>query len=253
MKEAELAAAAKMDSSALRTWLVTGASGGIGEAVVRRVAAAGDRVVLVARGERVVTAAASLGDHALAIQADIAEAASLVRSLARLRESIPAIDVLVNCAGVHSGGKVGKLPLDGWQRVISTNLTGVFNTVDACLKLMPDGASIVTVGSVVGRRGFPGDSAYGSAKAGLIGLTRVLAAELAPRRIRANLVAPGLVTTDMMAGLSQASREQLIARVPLGRFARPDEIAAVICWVADSTYMTGSVISVDGGMSAVIG
>ena len=124
------------------------------------------------------------------------------------------------------------------------------DSIQTALRLMQDGASVVNVGAVVGFRGFPGDSPYGASKAGLAGLTRVLAVELAPKKIRVNLVIPGLIITEMTSQLDEKAMNKLLERIPLGRVGREEEIADVIWWVAGSTYMTGAVIPTDGGMMA---
>src|SRR5262249_32980129 len=128
------------------------------------------------------------------------------------------------------------------------NLSGPFHAIRAALPHMNDGGSIVNIGAVVGLRGFAGDSAYGASKAGLSGLTQVLAMELARRGIRVNLVVPGFVSTEMTAGVSEKAREKLVARIPLRREGKAEEIAEVVWWVAGSTYMTGSTIATDGGL-----
>jgi NAD(P)-dependent dehydrogenase (short-subunit alcohol dehydrogenase family) len=122
--------------------------------------------------------------------------------------------------------------------------------IKAALGLMGDGGSVVNIGAVVGLRGFPGDSPYGASKAGLSGLTQVLAVELAPKNIRVNLVVPGLVMSEMTSEVDGKAMERLLARIPLGRVGRAEEIAEVICWVARSTYMTGAIIPTDGGLMA---
>lgn len=132
--------------------------------------------------------------------------------------------------------------------MLATNLTGAFELARTVVPRLKEGASIVNVGAVVGFRGFPGDVAYGAAKAGLNGLTQVLAVELAPRGIRVNLVIPGVVDTDMTSALAGRARDRLIAAIPMGRTGLAEEIAQVIAGVADSTYMTGSIVATDGGL-----
>jgi NAD(P)-dependent dehydrogenase (short-subunit alcohol dehydrogenase family) len=166
----------------------------------------------------------------------------------QVAEAWGGIDVLVNNAGLHRGGKVERLELSDWHAVLSTNLSGPLHCVRAVLPHMPDGGSIVNVGAVVGFRGFPGDSAYAASKAGLSGLTTVLAVELAARQIRVNLVVPGFVMTEMTASIGDKARDRLISRVPLRRVGTEEEIAHVIWWVSGSTYMTGAVIPTDGGL-----
>ena len=132
--------------------------------------------------------------------------------------------------------------------MLAVNLSGALHCVRAVLPHMSAGGSIINIGAVVGFRGFPGDSPYGASKAGLAGLTQVLAIELAKRQIRVNLVIPGWIETEMTAGLSGTARERLIARIPMRRAGTENEIGDVIWWVAGSTYMTGATIPTDGGL-----
>ncbi len=236
-----------------RVWLITGASRGIGHALAARAIGAGDRVALLARGEAVHAAAAALGDRALGVQADVADPASVEAAVATVVDKFGRLDVVVNNAGLHRGGKVGRLALEDWQAVLDTNLTGSLNVISSAREHLQAGSAIVNVGAVVGFRGFPGDAAYGASKAGLSGLTRALAIELAPKDIRVNLVIPGLVLTEMTGGLSDKALDSLRATVPMGRYGEADEIAAVIEWVARSSYMTGAFVPVDGGLMSSFG
>ncbi len=158
------------------------------------------------------------------------------------------LDVLVNNAGLHKGGKVESIVEADWEASLATNLSGPLRAIRALLPHMQAGGSIVNIGAVVGFRGFPGDSAYGASKAGLAGLTQVLASELARKQIRVNMVVPGFVMTDMTAGVSEKARDKIIAKIPLRRLGTPAEIADVCFWVSGATYMTGSVIFTDGGL-----
>lgn len=166
-----------------KVWLVTGASRGIGLEVARRVVAAGERVALLARGEAVLTAAEELGENAMGLQADVSDSASVQASVDKVLAKWGRIDSIVNNAGLHRGGKVGRLALEDWQAVINTNLTGALNVISAARSSLSEGGSIVNVGAVVGFRGFPGDTAYAASKAGLAGLTRALAIELAVKAL----------------------------------------------------------------------
>jgi 3-oxoacyl-[acyl-carrier protein] reductase len=170
-----------------------------------------------------------------------------------IEQASGSVDVLVNSAGVHRGGRIDQLSTTAWAEVIATNLTGAFTVVRAARPVLSTGASVINIGAVVGLRGFPGDVAYGSAKAGLSGLTQTLAIELAPHGIRVNLVIPGFVETSMTAGLSERSRAAIVDGIPLGRPGRPEEIADVVWAVAGATYMTGSTVAVDGGLLASFG
>lgn len=227
---------------------MTGGSRGVGLATARIAAARGDRVAVMARSVDRDRLAATLGPASLAIAADVSDPGSVAAAVEQVGDAWGGVDVLVNNAGLHRGGKVGRLPLDDWDAVLATNLSGPLHCVRAVLPHMGEGGSIVNVGAVVGFRGFSGDSAYGSSKAGLAGLTRVLAIELAPRLIRVNLFIPGFVITEMTQQIDERAREQLLERIPLRRAGTEDEMAEAIWWIAGSTYMTGSVVAADGGL-----
>jgi 3-oxoacyl-[acyl-carrier protein] reductase len=240
-------------SDARRRWIVTGASRGIGAAIAARALSGGGRVALLARSSAVLDAAGEAGPGALGVRADVTDPESVAQAVERVVSAWGGVDVLVNNAGVHRGGKVDRLNPQDWGEVLTTNLTAPLTMTQAVLPHMEAGSSIVNIGAVVGFRGFPGDAPYGAAKAGLAGLTRVLAIELAGRGIRVNLVVPGFVETEMTSGLSERARQLVIDRIPLGRTGTADEIAAVVVWVAESPYMTGSVVATDGGLLAAMG
>lgn len=235
-----------------RTWVVTGGSRGIGRSVVDRVVEAGDTAVVLARSEP-GDWPATVRDRVHTVAMDVSDPVSVTAAFDEVERRCAAVDVLVNSAGIHRGGRIERLADGDWAEVIATNLTGAFHVTRAALPLMGRGGSIVNVGAVVGLRGFPGDAAYGSAKAGLAGLTQVLAMELAPDGIRANLVVPGFVDTAMTEDLSPAARARLVDGIPTGRPGTRGEIADVVFWVAGSTYMTGSTVAVDGGLLASFG
>ncbi|MHA4854950.1 SDR family NAD(P)-dependent oxidoreductase [Rhodococcus sp. MSC1_016] len=229
-----------------KTWLVTGGSRGIGRAVVENATARGDRVAVFAR--KPATEQWTHPERVVEIPTDISDAAALRLAVDTVFETFGSLGVVVNAAGVHRGGRIGDLSRAHWDEVLATNLTGAFELARTVVPRLEDGASIINVGAVVGFRGFPGDVAYGAAKAGLSGLTQVLAVELAPRGIRVNLVIPGVVDTDMTSALTGRARERLVGAIPMGRTGRAEEIAQVIVGVADSTYMTGSIVATDGGL-----
>jgi 3-oxoacyl-[acyl-carrier protein] reductase len=231
-----------------RRWLVTGASRGIGHAIATIAAQRGDKVCLVSRGAEIEATAAAIGGDAFGIAADVTRGDDLARVAAAVGDRWGGLDVLVNNAGLHRGGKVESIVEAEWEASLATNLTGPFRAIRALLPLMEPGGSIVNLGAVVGFRGFPGDSAYGASKAGLAGLTQVLAAELARKQIRVNMVVPGFVMTEMTAGVSEKARDKIVAKIPLRRLGTAEEIADVCWWVSGSTYMTGSVIFTDGGL-----
>jgi 3-oxoacyl-[acyl-carrier protein] reductase len=235
-----------------RSWLVTGASRGIGQAVAARAVAAGDRVALLARGGEVEEVARRLGGGCVGHRVDVRNASEIERAVAEVAAAWGTLDVLVNNAGLHRGGVISRLTDEDWSDVLATNLTGPVAVIRETLPYMEAGASIVNVGAVVGLRGFPGDAAYGASKAGLSGLTQVLAAELARKQIRVNLVVPGMVPTEMTSGVPESARRRLVARVPLGREGTAAEIADVIWWVSGSSYMTGATVVTDGGLMCAL-
>ncbi|MEO1080673.1 MAG: SDR family oxidoreductase [Pseudomonadota bacterium] len=236
-----------------QVWVVTGASRGIGAAIARRAASEGHNVALLARGETVETVAAELGAHALGIRCDVADQNSIDAAFVQVLERFGAVNVLVNNAGLHRGGKLKRLALDDWQAVLDVNLTGALAVAKAAAPHFSDGDSLINIGAVVGFRGFPGDVAYASSKAGMAGMTRALAIEWAPKGITANLVIPGLVLTEMTQGLSDTALESMRKQIPMGRFAEPSEIADVVYWVSRSRYMTGAVVPVEGGLLSSFG
>lgn len=231
-----------------RRWVVTGASRGLGLAIARLAASKGDRVALIARGADIGAQAKEIGGAAVGLSADVTDPASVAGACAEVARQWGGIDVLINNAGLHRGGLIGSLSQDDWQAVLNTNLSGPLNFVRAALPHMGEGGSIVNIGAVVGLRGFAGDAAYGASKAGLAGLTQVLAVELARSGIRVNLVIPGMTSTEMTAGISARAKAKLVASIPLGREGTAEELADVVWWVAGAPYMTGSIISNDGGL-----
>lgn len=236
-----------------KIWLVTGASRGIGLAVAERVLAAGDRVAILARGAEIEDIASRLGESCMACRADITCRDQIDEAVSQIVSRWGRIDVVVNNAGAHRGGKLQRLSQEDWQTVIDTNLTGALNVITATSEQLTTGGAIVNIGAVVGFRGFPGDAAYAASKAGIAGLTRALAIELAPRGISVNLVIPGLVLTEMTGALSEKALESMRKKIPLGRFGEPDEIAEVVEWTARARYMTGAFVPADGGLMSSFG
>ena len=232
----------------VRHWLVTGASRGIGHAVAALACSRGDRVCLVSRSAEITSVATQLGENAIGIAADVTSGDDLARLADQIGEQWGRLDVLVNNAGLHRGGTINRVADSDWDATLATNLTGPMRIIRAMLPLMPPGGAVVNIGAVVGFRGFPGDSCYGASKAGLAGLTQVLAAELARRQVLVNMVVPGFVLTEMTSSISERARRAIVNRIPLQRMGTPEEIADVCWWVAGSTYMTGSVVFTDGGL-----
>lgn len=236
-----------------KVWIVTGASRGIGRAIAERALASGDRVAVLARSESIENLAQELGESCLGCRADVCDPVSVQAAVDRVIERWGRVDVLVNNAGLHRGGRIARISPEDWDAVLATNLKGAVNVIRAADPHLQAGAAIVNVGAVVGFRGFPGDSAYAASKAGLSGLTRALSIEYAARDIRVNLVIPGLVLTEMTGGLSEKALEGMRKTIPLGRYGKAEEVAEVAVWVANSTYMTGAFIPADGGLLSSFG
>jgi 3-oxoacyl-[acyl-carrier protein] reductase len=232
-----------------KTALVTGASRGIGRAIGLELGRAGAAVVLgyrSARGEA-EEIAAEVGGRAL--QADIADPGRA----RELVEEAGEIDVLVNNAGVTRDGLIARMPDDDWRTVIETNLSGVFYTCRAAARGMMRRRSgaIVNVSSIVGLRGNPGQTNYAAAKAGIVGFTKSLARELGSRGVRANVVAPGYITTALTDALPQEARDAMLAATPLGRLGDPEDVARAVRFLCsdEASFITGEVLLVDGGLA----
>jgi len=238
--------------------VVTGGSRGIGEAIVRRLAAEGAHVYATYHrsAERAQQLESELRAQGYAVQflpANVASEEDVERCIEQIRREAGRLDILVNNAGVTLDRLLVRMTLQEWEEVIATNLRGAFLWSRAAVRLMLPQRSgrIINIGSVVGILGNPGQANYAASKAGLIGFTRALAKELASRNILVNCVAPGYVETAMTKQLPEAQRRALQEAVPLGRVAAPEEIAAVVAFLAspEASYITGQTIVVDGGMS----
>ena len=238
-----------------RVAIVTGASRGIGRAVALRLAAAGARVVAGARADHAQPVAREIeaaGGAAVAVPLDVTEAESISAMTRTALDRFERIDVLVNNAGIVRDRLLLRMKPEEWDAVIATNLTAAFACCRAVLRPMVKQRSgrIVNVGSVVGRTGNPGQANYAASKAGLEGFTRSLALEVAARGITANVVAPGMIETDMTAALDERARQALRGRIPAGRLGTPGDVAGAVCFLAsdEASYITGQVVSVNGGM-----
>jgi 3-oxoacyl-[acyl-carrier protein] reductase len=238
--------------------LVTGASRGIGAAVAKRLAAEGAVVAINYAGRadaaaEVVSAIESAGGTAAAFQADVSDPAACAALVDDVVARFGRIDVLVNNAGITRDGLLVRMSDDDWRAVLDTNLSGAFYLSRAAGKLMMKqrSGSIINISSVVGVMGNAGQTNYAAAKAGLIGLTKSVARELAGRGVRANAVAPGFIATDMTDALPVAARDAATASIAMGRLGSPEDIAATVAFLAsdDASYITGQVIAVDGGMT----
>jgi 3-oxoacyl-[acyl-carrier protein] reductase len=231
-----------------KTALVTGASKGIGRAVAQALAEAGANVVLGYRSgaDEAEALAAEIGGRA--VQADVSDA----EEAKRLVEEAGDVDVLVNNAGVTRDGLIARMPDDDWRTVIETNLSSVFYTCRAIARPMMKrrAGSIVNVSSIVGLHGNPGQTNYSASKAGIIGFTKALARELGPRGVRANVVAPGYVTTQLTTVLPEELQQAMLANTPLGRLGDPEDVAGAVRFLSsdDAAFITGEVLLVDGGL-----
>ena len=236
--------------------LVTGAGNGIGEATARRFAREGAIVVAndvdVEQARSVVTELQKEGARTLAVAGDVTKRADVEAMMHHVVGEFGRLDVLINNAGINRDAMSHKMTEEQWDQVISVNLKGTFLCAQAALTRMRErGWGRVVNTSSIGSLGNIGQANYAASKAGVIGLTRTLALEYAKYGITVNCVAPGPVMTRMLAGVPEAIREKIVARVPIGRIARPDEIAGVHAFLAsdDAAYITGQVVFVDGGMS----
>ena len=236
---------------------VTGASRGIGRAIALRLAADGAKVALnfasnSAKAEAVKAEIESTGAEALLVQGDVSDFQTVTELIKRVVDEWGRIDILINNAGITRDNLLLKMSEDDFDKVISTNLKGVFNCTKSVTKLMMKQRTgrIVNMSSVVGLKGNISQANYAAAKAGIIGFTKSAARELASRGVTVNAVAPGFINTDMTAALSEKVKEVMLQEIPAGRMGTPEDVAnAVAFLVSDqAAYITGQVLSVDGGM-----
>jgi 3-oxoacyl-[acyl-carrier protein] reductase len=228
-----------------RSVLVTGGNRGIGLAIARRLAAGGDNVMVTSRSGDPV-------EGLSVIQCDVTDEASVNTAFKQAEEAHGPVEVLVSNAGITHDQVLALLKEEDFIRVVDTNLTGAYRVAKRAVRSMmrQRHGRLIFISSVVGLLGSAGQANYAASKAGLVGMARSLARELASRNITANVVAPGFVDTDMTAVLPEATKKAILDNVPLGRLASADEVAGVVAFLAgdDAAYITGAVIPVDGGL-----
>jgi 3-oxoacyl-[acyl-carrier protein] reductase len=237
--------------------VITGAGRGIGRAIALRLASEGARVVCVSQTEANAKRTADeinamRRDAAKAYVVDVADHAAVQKIGAQILQDFGKVDILINNAGMTRDGLAMRMSLEDWDGVMNTNLRGAFSFTQAVLRAMIKQRSgrIINISSVSGIMGNPGQTNYAASKAGLIGFTKSLAKELASRNITVNAVAPGFITTDMTANLSDEIKKTIHSKIPLGRTGTPEDIASVVAFLAstEANYITGQVLCVDGGI-----
>ncbi|WP_273187164.1 3-oxoacyl-[acyl-carrier-protein] reductase [Dialister succinatiphilus] len=240
-----------------KTALVTGASRGIGRAIALALASKGFAVALNYAGshdaaEAVKKEIEDAGGKAFTVQGDVSKSEDVDRIFKTVKDEFGGLDVLVNNAGINRDALLIRMKESNWDDVISTDLKSDFLTTKAAAAIMmrKRKGSIINISSVVGIMGNIGQANYAAAKAGVIGLTKACAKEMAARNIRVNAVAPGFIETAMTDGIPEKIREGMIASIPMGRMGQPEDIARAVCFLAsdDASYITGQVLVVDGGL-----
>ncbi|MHC2107412.1 3-oxoacyl-[acyl-carrier-protein] reductase [Methylobacterium sp. CM6246] len=237
-----------------RKALVTGATGGLGQAIARALHAQGATVALSGTRPAALEAlAAELGERASSVAADLSDKGSVEGLVPAAEAAIGPLDILVNNAGITRDNLFMRMKDDEWEQVLAVNLTAAFRLSRAAVKGMMRRRSgrIVNIGSVVGATGNPGQGNYAAAKAGLVGMTKALAAEVASRGITVNCIAPGFISSPMTDALNEKQREGILARVPAGRLGEGAEVAAACIYLssAEAAYVTGHTLHVNGGMA----
>jgi len=238
-----------------RIAIVTGASRGIGAAIARQLARQGAHVVAAARGENARAVAdeiAASGGRAEAVALEVTEAGSAERIVTETMERHGRVDVLVSNAGIARDQLLLRMKREDWDAVLATNLTAAFALTQAVLKPMirQRAGRIICISSVVGQSGNAGQANYAASKAGLVGFAKAVALEVASRGITVNVVAPGLIDTDMTRAIAESARNEWASKIPLRRLGTPDDVASAVCFLAsdEASYITGQVLAVNGGM-----
>ena len=246
-----------MDKLSGKTALVTGASRGIGKAIALELARQGANVAVnfagsAGRAAEVVGEIQALGGKAISIQGDVADAKRVTEMVGETIQEFGRLDILVNNAGINRDTLLMRMKEEDWDAVVNTNLKGVFLTTKAVTRQMMKQRSgrIINIASVVGLAGNAGQANYVAAKAGVIGLTKTTARELAPRGITVNAVAPGFIETDMTGALPEGIKGEMLGQIPLSRFGSPEDVAHLVTFLAsdEASYITGQTLNVDGGM-----